>query len=125
VLLAVMTSASAWLVVLTHLTAALHFVLVSHEICADHGELVHRSASVHHAVIAARGTVATPGGEYAEDEHCPVFGRRLEQAAVLNAPGVRLPPIPFALVREFFHASERVPSRSELLLAAPKQSPPA
>jgi hypothetical protein len=129
VLLALVTTVAAWLVVVSHLTTALHFALISHEICADHGELVHGSSGVHRGVnldaSARENAVALPGGEAEGHDHCPVLSRRIEHTAVLTGPSVRVPSA--AIERSPLNASRDgvVPSRSALLLAAPKQSPPA
>jgi len=118
------TCGATWLVVLTQLTAALHFALISHEVCADHGELVHGSLGVRHLPSREHISVATTGGAEAEHDHCPLLSRRLERTAVLEVPGVRLPDVPCTLASSVVNASGHVPTRGELLLSAPKQSPP-
>jgi hypothetical protein len=123
-LVAYVSCAAAWAVVLAQLTAALHFALISHEVCAAHGELVHGSSRAHHRPARAHETAATTGGADAEHDHCPLLSRRLERTAVLAVPGVRLPDVACTLVSGVVAASGRVPTRGELLLAAPKQSPP-
>ena len=123
--LGVLTAFVAWLGVVAHLAGTLHFALISHEICADHGELVHRasaSGAEHHH---ARGPVATPSGADDEHDHCPVAGRRHDQLAVGEAPVVQVAEAPVALAPSVSTGALVVPSRAALLLAAPKQSPPA
>jgi hypothetical protein len=122
---AVVTTAAAWLVVLSQLTTALHFALISHEICAAHGELVHGSSLAPTHPRAEGSATALPGGDKDCHEHCPVLSRRFEHTAVLDAPGVRLPPLALDSRAASFSPEAVVASRSELLLAAPKQSPPS
>ncbi len=123
-LAAFVSCGAAWAVVVAQLTTALHFALISHEVCADHGELVHGSPGVRHLRSRAHETVATTGAAQTEHEHCPLLSRRLERTAVLDVPGVRLPDVACTFVSGVVHASGRLPTRSELLLSAPKQSPP-
>lgn len=128
VLLALMTTAAAWLVVVSHLTTALHFALISHEICADHGELVHGTSASHRRVnidpTKRENVAALPGGEEAGHDHCPVLSRRLEHTAILAGPSVRLSSVAPACTGVSATRDGAVPSRSARLLAAPKQSPP-
>ena len=129
VLLALATTAAAWFVVVSHLTAALHFALISHEICAAHGELVHGSSALHARVSSAARThesaTALPGGEEEAHDHCPVLSRRHEHAAVVAAPSVRLVSPALSRAAVIAQRDGVVLSRCALLLAAPKQSPPA
>lgn len=124
VLAACVTCAAAWLVVVAQLATALHFALISHRICAEHGELEHGSASVQRPVVVRHGNVITTGGIASDHDHCPLLSRRIERAALLHTPGVRVPDVPFTLASAIVHANGRVPTRGELLLSAPKQSPP-
>jgi hypothetical protein len=127
-LLALATTAAAWLVVVTHLTTALHFALISHEICAAHGELVHGSNAVHARVSSGASTrenaAALPAGDEEGHEHCPVLSRRYEHTAVLAAPSVRMASAALERVAVITQRDGIAPSRCRLLLAAPKQSPP-
>ena len=123
--LGVLTAFVAWLGVAAHLAGTLHFALISHEICADHGELVHRASapgSDHHR---ASGPVAVPSSDGEEHDHCPVAGRRHDHVAVFAAPGVLVAPALVAPAPASPASSLVAPSRKALLLAAPKQSPPA
>ncbi len=116
----------AWLVVLSHLASTLHFALISHEICADHGELVHGSAALEpHGEAHESGPAASPGDTHPGHDHCAELGRRNEHVAVLATPGLEIACV-------VTHSEPRVdagtvvrPARSRLLLSAPKQSPPA
>ncbi len=124
VLAAFVACGAAWVVVLAQLAAALHFALISHQICADHGELVHGASSVRRAATGTRHSVVAPGGADSDHDHCPLLSRRLERTAVLELPGIRVADVPFTLATGVVDASGRMPTRSELLLSAPKQSPP-
>jgi hypothetical protein len=115
----------AWLSVLAHLAGTLHFALISHEICADHGELVHRSAARAGEHQHPRGPAALPSGENGEHDHCPLIGRRNDQQATVSAPALEVAPAAVGLVPVLGESPRAVPSRAALLLAAPKQSPPA
>jgi hypothetical protein len=121
---ALVASAAAWLVVLCQLTTALHFALISHHFCAVHGELVHGAAVERQPARADAGAEATPGGTKESDEHCPLLSRKLEHAALVAIPNHRLPPAPIERTVAVATSDGVVASRSELLLAAPKQSPP-
>jgi hypothetical protein len=123
-LLAFLTTCAAWLVALSHGAAALHFALISHQICADHGEVTHASATEHSTASHAAGPQAESASEHAGHEHCPLVGRRVEHAALLRAPGVRVEPPALTLSLVTAATTGVPPSRAELLLAAPKQSPP-
>lgn len=122
-LLGVLTGVGTWLVVLSHLAASLHFALISHEVCAAHGELVHASAAHERLPPAGRHSAVT-GAAHAEHEHCPLVGRRHESLAFAPAPRapVVAPPEATQLLRVPDTSSK--PSRAALLLSAPKQSPP-
>jgi hypothetical protein len=124
-LLAFLTTCATWLVALSHGAAALHFALISHQICADHGEVTHASAAEHRTLAHTAGPQAQAGGEHAGHEHCPLAGRRVERVALRSAPGVRVEPPALTLSLVTAAATGIAPSRAELLLAAPKQSPPA
>jgi hypothetical protein len=118
----------AWLIAGTHLASSLHFVLVSHQVCAAHGELEH-AASAHAGAEHAHG-VADPQPAYrgadddVEHRQCGLLGAPREELAVAPparlsvAPAARLasPPVPAT--------AAPAPSRADLLLVAPKQSPP-
>jgi hypothetical protein len=125
-LAALVSCGAAWLLVLAQLTTALHFALISHEVCAAHGELVHRSSVTRRLPARAheQGSSVTTGAADAEHDHCPLLSRRLERTAALDVPGVRLPDVPCTRVSGVVHADGRVPTRGERLLSAPKQSPP-
>ncbi len=123
--LGVLSALVAWLVVLSHLATTLHFALISHEICADHGELVHASAErTTSAPSHARGAVALPGSAHEAHDHCPVLGRRHEQLAVLASPAAVVAPAVAVEAPQQRQGVALKPSRAALLLAAPKQSPP-
>lgn len=123
--LGVLTAFVAWLGVLAHLAGTLHFALISHEICAAHGELVHRASATAAEHGRASGPAAAPSSAGEEHDHCPVAGRRHEQVALGEAPAVHVAPAPRVLTPVVGASAGVVPSRDALLLTAPKQSPPA
>lgn len=108
-----------------HLLPALHFALVAHRICAEHGELVHEAAPA--PVVAERSSgPELVVGEHAahEHEHCGVLALSGSPAVALSATG-----------RELRSAGEPIASDRHgelcahvgiaLLLYAPKLAPPA
>jgi hypothetical protein len=123
--LGIVTAFVAWLSVLAHLAGTLHFALISHEICADHGELVHRAEAPSGERHHARGPAALPAGEHQAHDHCPLVGRRHDQVAVAAPPTVQIVAAPVALAPAVSEGRTSAPSRAALLLTAPKQSPPA
>lgn len=129
VLLVLATTGATWLLVVSHLTTALHFALIPHEVCAIHGELVHGSSPVHARTSSGASTrenaAVLPGAEEAGHEHCPVLSRRHEHTAVLAQPGVRVASAAPDCAAVITKRDGVAPSRGALLLAAPKQSPPA
>lgn len=121
---AILTTLAAWLVVACQLSTALHFALISHHYCAAHGELVHGAAAAGEPVPSAPETSALPGGQQESDDHCPVLSRRVDHVALLGATSARLPPAPVVCTLPTAPSDVLVVARSELLLSAPKQSPP-
>ena len=125
-MLAVATLAVAWVVVVAELATTLHFALISHEVCAVHGELVHRAAAgIEHAAHHATGTAALPGGGEADDDHCPLLARPHDQLAVVASSRIEVVPPALDVSTPGTAGVTVAPSRAVLLLTAPKQSPPA
>lgn len=126
VVLGLAAAAVAWVVVLAQLASTLHFALISHEVCAIHGELVHRATAVgEHGVHHATGSAALPGRGDVDDEHCPLLGRPHDELALLAAPRPEIAPASLAFETAGAAGVVIAPTRALLLLAAPKQSPPA
>jgi len=124
--LGLVATAVAWVVVLAHLASTLHFALVSHDICAVHGDLVHRAtATLGHAAHHATGAAALPGSTEADDEHCPLLGRPHDQLGLVTSPRLEVAPPALAPQTPGTPGVTLEPSRARLLLTAPKQSPPA
>jgi hypothetical protein len=124
----VLGALAAWLIAGTHLASSLHFALVSHQVCAAHGELEHVD-SAHAGGEHAHG-VADPGPAYrgaaddVEHRQCGLLGAPREELAV--APPARLSVAPAARLasKPAPTAAAPAPTRADLLLVAPKQSPP-
>jgi hypothetical protein len=115
----------AWVVVLAQLATTLHFSLISHEICAAHGELLHAApAPSEHPRHHSAGTAVLPGAD-AEHDHCPLLGRRHDHTALVAPPSVELAPGVAALAPNGGEGERVELSRALILLTAPKQSPPA
>jgi hypothetical protein len=123
-LVAFLTASIAWLVVLSQGASTLHFALISHGICADHGEVVHEDGVAHSPGQHVAGTAAQAPDGHAGHDHCPVLGRRLEPATLHGSPTVTVSEPGATAFVSAAATNDTVPSRAELLLAAPKQSPP-
>ncbi|HTV19015.1 MAG TPA: hypothetical protein VMG12_10100 [Polyangiaceae bacterium] len=108
-----------------HLLPALHFALVAHRICAEHGELVHEAEPA----PAAESRSSAPelvAGVHAAHEH--------EHCGVLALPSSAALP-PSAPARDARLAGEPIASDTQherpahvgiaLLLYAPKLAPPS
>jgi hypothetical protein len=107
----------------------LHFVLVQHVVCAEHGELVHESGVAHAAPAEGGGASGQGPGLHADavahdHEHCGVAAASREALALPPAPAVAA--ISAATSDALLSASRSAVSGSEALFRlAPKTSPPA
>lgn len=131
-----LSASVACFVVLSQLSAFLHFVVVSHDVCPEHRELVHSAsgegaAAAHSADPAAHArddSVDTAESSRSPDtghghDHCIVCALRREHATLGRAAS----PVPPSLGPEPLlagHASALIPSPIPLYLLAPKNSPP-
>ena len=107
-----------------HVLPALHFALIAHRICAEHGELVHELAAA--PAVASRSSVPEVAvGERSahEHEHCGVLALTSSSAPPLSE-AASLP------ARDGEPSGSDVPAALsahvgiELLLYAPKLAPP-
>jgi hypothetical protein len=81
------TPALVVLCILGQFSSLAHSLLVHHDRCAEHGELIHTAPRSAHAAAdslgepsAAPAFEAAPGSQpVADDEHCTVLGHRREQ----------------------------------------------
>ena len=98
-----------------------HMVLVSHAVCAAHGELVHEAHEPRHETTTAQAVFAA-GDHDDSHEHCnAVATDQLVSAPPFAIEGEVLPLVASnAPVTRLI-----VTSRQALLLRAPKTSPPA
>ena len=119
--------------VFVQFSSALHFVLVEHAICAEHGELVHESEphdtgshaerplDVDEASVVASGSTDLQHGH----EHCAGLGTLRDAAAIPPRSDAQ------SLVRPTGEAAALGPALRSgdppfaLFLLAPKNSPPA
>jgi hypothetical protein len=118
------------------LGSVLHFVIVPHEICTEHGRLVHGHESVDHdhgdathrlvvhvhsdgAALSATGSPhAASGHEHcALDLHQPPAGRLDDRPSGIESDAVQQGFVAAGIVH--------FETRKALILGAPKQSPPA
>jgi hypothetical protein len=126
----------ACFLVFSQLSAFLHFIVVQHSVCAEHGELIHAGAgdSVHSSAesspFRADGETVdsaehAPGADTGHGhDHCSVCAQRREIAAFHRAPGVVPPNAETELVLAGDRGA-RILSSVPLYLLAPKNSPPA
>ena len=114
---------AALLVAGEHGIASLHQALTAHEVCAEHGELVH--AGEHEAQTASHAPVPAvePGASVeASHHHCGAV-----PAAPMRAPTPRAQTLVFAPELGVFAQAEpfeSVVSTPDVLAYAPKLSPP-
>lgn len=111
------------------LLPALHQSLVSHRLCAEHGELVEAHES--HAAVEVHAADAAPGPEALaiqsvpgsdHDEHCDcVLGVFLTSGGATRGDGTAVAS-PGVLAPELAHAEAF--ATAEILSFAPKLSPP-
>ena len=119
----VLAALAALLVAGEHGIASLHQALTAHEVCAEHGELVHADGLVHKAASHTGVPAVEPGASAeAAHHHCGTV-----PAAPLRAPAAKAQTAilaseltVFALAGSF----ESVVSTPDVLAFAPKLSPP-
>lgn len=119
-----------WLAVGGHLSGLAHFALISHHVCAAHGELAHGDEGHHgHAAegegapAGSQSSLTTTADVEEEHEHCSVFARRQEPPTAGHATAGLLAPAVTTCLRE--GRPDSVAHRGESLLTlAPKTSPP-
>jgi hypothetical protein len=122
----------AFFVVLSHLASFLHFIVVSHSLCPEHGELVHASAGHETAEVAAsaservRGQVVERSSDVVDNDghdHCELWSERREHAVLRRASSIAPPDLGsgLTLVRD---RGARLLSSVPLYVLAPKNSPP-
>jgi hypothetical protein len=126
-LLSLLGTLLAWAVAGSQLGNVLHFSAISHEICQEHGELVHAGehGDEHHAAPSppAATTVSDSASEHAH-EHCSVFGRPEDTAPVATPPSVEIAAVAATDVASLSPRASVFVAPSTRLLAAPKTSPP-
>jgi hypothetical protein len=115
------------LCVLAQAGALLHMVLVRHQTCAEHGELVHaRAVTGSPAGRETAGPSVAPVDEPASDgdaDHCLLFAVARAQGAAAPDPVVGAVPRP--TTRSWPPAAPPAPRVHERLRLAPKTSPPS
>lgn len=120
-----------------HVLPALHFALVAHRVCAEHGELLHdaspRDATVQRALRSSRPSapttlgvllVAAGGADRHEHEHCGVLALpgSLGAPEALPSAACRLPAVRTTSLPGHERAAY---AYIALLSYAPKLAPPA
>jgi hypothetical protein len=118
-------AAAALACAVVELGASLHLVLVRHERCAVHGELVHaRGDHAAHAVAgASSGVSVSDAGPFAaaddEADHCAAAAERRSGAERPTVSSERFLPATLPEPRERLAGHARA-----ILARAPKTSPP-
>jgi hypothetical protein len=131
--LRVLTALVVWLSVGGHVSGLAHFALVSHHVCAAHGEIEHADDHSHAPTASAPSATeeATEGAPSlrpafgAEDEHddCSVLARQKDRSALGADTTPALAPAPLAEPRGT--RLDAIPYRTAAVIAlAPKTSPP-
>jgi hypothetical protein len=114
---------AALLVAGEHSIASLHQALTAHEVCAEHGELVHAAEHEARTVSHASVPAVEPGASVeASHHHCGAVPAAPMRAPAPSAQTAILAPEPgiFAQAESF----ESVDSTPDVLAFAPKLSPP-
>lgn len=103
---------------------ALHFALVVHRVCAEHGELLHEAAPVAAPASPAEPALVARDGVSHAHEHCGVLAVPNTFAALVpaQAQAPALSGVAFAVL---FGRARAAHVRIELLAYAPKLAPPA
>jgi hypothetical protein len=113
----------AFLVAGDHGLASFHQALTEHDVCAEHGDLVHHDSTRHDATRHGAESGIEQGlvGE-ADHHHCGAVPAAPTRAPIV-ACSVTIAVSPHALV-EALERLESGPTTSDVLAYAPKQSPP-
>jgi hypothetical protein len=117
---------AACLVVVAQLANTLHFALVPHHLCLEHGRFEHEdhagpSAGVRQA--REHGVALEAGGED-EHEECRVLARRSESLAIAPASSLDAARVAITVERVSISDEPLLKASAVVLLFAPKQSPP-
>jgi len=125
-LLSLLGTLLAWAIAGSQLGSSLHFAVISHEICDEHGELVHAGehASAHQSARDHQATSVSEGASAHAHEHCSHFGRPEDKAILASPPAVEIVSPAAREVAWQPHRDSVVVAQSTRLLAAPKTSPP-
>lgn len=105
-----------------HFLPALHFALVVHRVCAEHGELVHELASAPEAARERGGPELRALAAGHEHEHCGVPA--LPSSGVATAPAASVRGEPLAWLASVAGSERGAYVRIALLAYAPKLAPP-
>ena len=107
-----------------------HFLLVAHEVCPEHGELIHArrgEAGSHDSMLGATGNDVLDGSEAAASagghEHCSVSLHQRSRALEVPRLGPAEPQVCAALPS--VPSAVDVPAAVAVLFLAPKSSPPS
>jgi hypothetical protein len=121
--------ALVWAFLASQMAGFLHLALERHEVCADHGELVHAAGD--DAGPARERAAGEPSGaqlygaaERGEHGHCGVLPA-IQPKHLAVASSMPALPGPAALAAQVVCAPWNARSSVPLLLLAPKHSPPA
>jgi hypothetical protein len=125
--LRVLSALVVWLAFGGHLGGLAHFALVSHHVCATHGELVHGDEHAHGLAASAPGpgsaSFTAPTETDEEHDHCSLLARQKEQLAGSGETAVLLAPATPDAER-CPRLDALAPGGEALLALAPKTSPP-
>jgi hypothetical protein len=107
--------------------STLHYVLVPHHLCAEHGVLedggARAKASLDKAAPAA-DTIAANESDGQDDHEACTLATRHEHGVLLERPALQLAPATVGAIVSSSSGVALKPTRAALLSSAPKTSPP-
>jgi hypothetical protein len=108
-----------------HLAAVLHFTIIAHEVCTEHGHLAHSSqaeAYAHRSATQDAVAFEADSPEHSHD-HCLPDAAGVDHVLVSERALTEITVDGLGVVRES-PAAKCPHSGTDILLIAPKQSPP-
>ena len=119
---------TALLLTLSSLGQVAHFLLVSHTICAEHGELLELGrpqAAAHERESTEKERARAGSSEtIGAHEHCQMLARNQREQSILPAPALNIEPAGVSTPTAIFCAETGVSTTLPPLAVAPKTSPP-
>lgn len=103
--------------------SAIHYAVIAHELCAEHGELIHSDGAAHHSVSNPSSETALEAVEVEhQHDHCDCI-KSNSHHSLLSAPSASAADTIFAGAPPGHQKSARLSAQSTYSFA-PKTSPP-